>query len=172
MSKRNMWRSVCEQLCSGDASFHQDVQLSISDPQSYFEKFEFALAQRGIDDPADVNPWLALIDGLETRGLLREFDWKLDANELAFQFERLLPCKKENVQLPKLRHSSAIGANLLHSAANELKSYSLGLVCLETNSDCYALMVVPIDNIPNIVELITSIGHNAVTVSPISDNPE
>lgn len=147
------WRALCDQLCPGDASLYLDVELSIASPVEYLKKFKDALWDRGIGKASDVTPWLALVDGLIARAHLAELDWRLEAEDLAFELEALGPCKERNVRLTPLSESSSSREMLLTEAAEALKHCSLGLLCLDIDSDCYPLVVVPLERVPEIRRL-------------------
>lgn len=160
------WDEICEHLCPGDGSLCQDVKLSITNPQSYLEKFDDALWERGIEDSSFIQPWLALIDGLISRGYVCEMDWKLDPNELAFQLEQLHPCKSRNILLSSLRDSTEVGDELLLIAATELRDHSLELLFLEIDGDCYPLSVVPSAKIAEVLRLSRLLKQNAAIYAP------
>jgi hypothetical protein len=153
MNHITIWAALCEQLCPGDISLRIDVQLSISDPQGYLEKFDEALSNRGIEESSQVQPLLALVDGLISRGYLSELDWKFDAGELAYQLEQLQPCKALNVQLLLTRSSNETGDTLLTLAATELEQYSLVLLFLEIDGDCYPLLTLPLHRLSETLRL-------------------
>ncbi|WP_028602987.1 DUF6630 family protein [Ottowia thiooxydans] len=161
MDQEHYWNDICEHLCPGDDSLRQDVKLSIENPQSYLEKFDDALWERGIEEPSFVRPWLALVDGLISRGYACEMDWKLDPNELAFQLEKLHPCKSRNIQLSSLRNSTEVGAQILLIAAKELRNHSLELLFLEIDGDCYPLSVVPSAKTAEVLSLSQLLKQNA-----------
>ena len=161
MSVTPHWNELCEQLCPGDSTLLKEVELSISDPAAYFENFSDVLVERGIEDPSEVDSWLALVDGLARRGYLREEDWKLEAEEIAFQLERLCPCKERKVQFVSLRNTEKIGEALLELAAFELKKYDLSLLYLEIDGDCYPLVVVSSEKAPQVVKLAQLLKQNA-----------
>ena len=159
MADKANWNAICEQLCPGDLSLSQDVELSILDPSAYLKKFDDTLWERGIEDPSRIHPWLAMVDGLASRGYLREFDWKLEPNEIAFQLERLRPCKERNVQLSALRNNGGTGEELLEMAAAELHASSLSLLYLEIDGDCYPITIVPTDRVSEVVRLSQTLKH-------------
>ena len=139
------WQALCDQLCPGDASLYLEVELSINNPMGYLKKFKDALWDRGIEKASEVTPWLALVDGLTSRAHLTELDWRLQAEELAFELENLAPCKERDVRLFALSESSSSTQVLLDEAVQALRRYSLDLLCLDIDSDCYPLAVVPLD---------------------------
>jgi hypothetical protein len=153
MNHITIWDALCEQLCPGDISLRIDVQLSISNPQGYLEKFDEALSNRGIEESSQVQPLLALVDGLISRGFLSELDWKFDAGELAYQLEQLKPCKALNVQLLLTRSSNETGDTLLTLAATELEQYSLVLLFLDIDGDCYPLLTLPLNSLSETLRL-------------------
>lgn len=155
------WTDLCDLLSDGDRTLLSELILARHQPGAYFARFEDALWERGIEDARGVDPWLALVDGLQSRGRLREFDWKLEADDLAFQLQRLVPCKDRNIALDRLRTSEATGDALLSIAAAGLAEHGLGLLLLEIDGDCYPLTVCPSHVAPDVVRLATRIGKSA-----------
>lgn len=94
MADSGKWRHLCTTLCPESGSLGDDVVLCLEAPDIYFERFENDLAQRMIESSDEVTPWLALVDGLASRNLLWECDWKVVAPELSGCIESLRPCKE------------------------------------------------------------------------------
>lgn len=159
MTDTILWRDICEHFCPNDQSLFEEVELSLSNPEGYFENFEEALWERGIEVSSSVKPWLALIDGLQSRSYLREFDWKLDAAELALQLERLHACRERSIELNALRTSLETGESLLVEASGALAKHSLGLLFLEMDGDCYPLMPIATERVPRAVILSKRLGE-------------
>ncbi len=153
VSEPTLWQALCEQFCPDDASLFVDVQLSITDPAAYLERFEFNLAERGIEKISGVKPWLALVDGLIAREYLAEFDHKVEAVDLAALLEETQVSKAHDVRFAALADSSKMGAELLEEAATEFDRYSLNLLCLDIDSDCYPLIPMPPAKVPEIQRL-------------------
>jgi hypothetical protein len=71
---------LCKILLVRDPAFVEDVQLSMTDPNLYLNKF---LVNRGIHETIPELPWIALVEGLIDRGYLVELDWATAAEDVA-----------------------------------------------------------------------------------------
>ncbi len=160
------WDVLCELISPGDSSLKEEVRLARTDKEGYFARYEDQLWERGIEAAAGVQPWLALIDGLERRGLLREFDWKLEREELRFQLEKLRPCKQQNVCLAQLGSTSAEGETLFSVAASELAGYSLALLWFHMESDSYPSVVVPVAEVERVIAAAARVGEQVLQWPP------
>lgn len=162
MEKLNTWKALSQALCADNSGLTEEIELSIANPQKYFEKFEEELFGRGIEQPAGVSPWLALVDGLARRGYLHEFDCKFDAGEVVWQLERLQPCTKRGIDFSNLpENSQAVGEGLLSAAARLLGNNSLSLMSLDIDSDSYPVIPVLTDQVPPIQTLLAILGQQA-----------
>ncbi|MBT2773614.1 hypothetical protein J7J47_15410 [Halomonas sp. ISL-60] len=150
MDFESTWKNICRQLCPRDDALVVEVNLALSDPESYFGKYSDDLMERGIEDPSEVTPWIALVDGLTRSASLVELDWKFDAAELVWNLEQLNVCKAHAIDFSKISESDEYSEDLLKLVASVLDSYSLSLIILDIGSDSYPLMVIPRDDVDQV----------------------
>lgn len=159
---RSEWQEICGILCSDDPSLLGDIELAQEHPSQYLETFEDSLFERGIEDASEVRPWLALVDGLISRQLCTEVDWKIDANELAFQLGKLKSLSGCDQLLMRLSESGTTNEEALERASNLLKEKSFSILQLDIDSDSYPLVVVHTGQQNEIERLAASLGERAV----------
>ncbi|CEP36454.1 MULTISPECIES: DUF6630 family protein [unclassified Halomonas] len=147
MDFESTWGNICRQLCPRDDELVVEVNLALSDPESYFEKYSDDLMERGIEDPSEVTPWIALVDGLTRSASLVELDWKFDAADLVWNLEQLQICKANAIDFSKINESDEYSEDLFKLVAIVLDSYSMNLIILDIDSDSYPLMVIPRDSV-------------------------
>lgn len=119
----------------------QEVLRAHDSPRDYVSAFESRLADRGIDEPVDNLAWIALIDALDAHGLLAEFDWKEDAQEVRAQLRKLesrpsvdpwVLLEAGEMLLPTER--------FLHSCGRRYREIGAALAVLDIESDCYPVV--------------------------------
>lgn len=159
MADSDKWRRLCTTLCPENGSLGQDVVLCLEAPDIYFERFEDDLAQRMVESPDELTPWLALVDGLASRNLLWECDWKVVAPELSGCIESLRPCKELELDFEVFNQSDASGDDLMRQAAVLLAHAGLALVQLDIQSDSYPLMAVRLSELPAVQAACIAVGH-------------
>ncbi len=157
------WQDICKILCLDDPTLLSEVQLAKAQPLHYYERFEDNLFERGIEDPTQVQPWLALVDGLISRHYCVELDWKMEANELAFQLGKLKSLTGLDDILFKLSQSKTTNEDALKTAANFLKEKDFCLLQLDIGSDSYPLVVVKISQQIEVERIATSLGEHTVS---------
>lgn len=159
------WQSLCDLLCPGDPSLAHDVLLAISDPAKYFVQFTDMLCERGIERAEEVSPWIALVDGLESRGYLKGFDWKLEVREVSLGLCRLVPCKLRGVTFPSLFDTDSTGDAILMLAAADAMAHDISLLHLDIGCDSYEIVPVPTDKAPEIQRLAALLDQDVVRIS-------
>jgi predicted DNA-binding WGR domain protein len=130
-------------LAPDDATLSAEVRQALDEPARYFARFRAALDDRNVAS-ADVPelPWMALVIGLESRGRLHEIDWKDGVREVAHAVNHLLsvdPTRFAWADEP--RYDALPTPKLLHVFGAALKEKGQTLASLDTQSDCYCLMV-------------------------------
>lgn len=110
-------------------------------PHEYVGAFGDRLAGRGIDGPVDDLAWIALIDALDAHGLLAEFDWKEDAQEIRDRLRQLesrpsvdpwVLFEAEETLLPTEK--------FLHACGRRYREIGAALAVLDIGSDCYPVV--------------------------------
>ena len=120
------------------------------------------MMQRGIESPQDVTPWLALVDGLDSREQCAEMDWKLDMVELIASLQGLRAAKERSIVLDALASSENFGADALAEAAALLRPHGVALVTFDIESDCYPLVLLPSAQVAHIQALAQKVGHTVI----------
>ena len=133
-------------ICPNSTGVLEEVQRAAREPSKYLEQFRDELAERGIEEPRDVDYWLALIDGLARRKCLTESDWKNCGQDLAWQLGQL-----ESSSANQLDWHSLEAQGLDYKETPEfapevekvLRPKQLALVFLAFSGDSYAFSIVP-----------------------------
>ncbi|MFD0863744.1 hypothetical protein ACFQ1M_16130 [Sungkyunkwania multivorans] len=166
--KRN--KSIVElaKLMTEDLFVHQEVLLSINEPEEYVLSFENDLANRGIEKPAANLPWIALVDGLRKRSLLFELDWKANLDDILDTCFELL---KEHPEYDEILEDLSLleDYNIIEDAEESLLFingililYGVQVVVIDLNSDSLPLMLLPIYRIEEAMSLANSAGYGAL----------
>ncbi|MFH8884492.1 DUF6630 family protein [Streptomyces californicus] len=120
----------------------EEVLRAHDDPEGYVSAFADRLDDRSVDEPVDNLPWIALIDALTDRGLLAEFDWKEDAEEIRAQLAAL-----ESRPSTDPFFASADTAlptyDFLHACGRHYREVGAALAVLDIDSDCYPVVGLP-----------------------------
>ncbi|KMM75748.1 hypothetical protein ACP93_09800 [Xanthomonas sp. NCPPB 1128] len=161
---RDTWMSICDTLAPEDHGLRDDVALAIEAPSRYLQQFEDPLFERGIEEPHQVSPWLALVDGLISRGLCTEVDWKVDAADLAHALGELRPLAGMRDVLSPLAASQTRNEEALTLAARCLQVQSMALLHLDIDSDSYPLLVVPADRRDAVLRMAEALGEHAAAL--------
>lgn len=155
--------AVGQALVPNDAdALGAEVRLALLQPDAYLAQFGDALMQRGIESPQDVTPWLALVDGLDSREQCAEMDWKLDMDELIASLHGLRGAKERSIVLDALASSENFGADALVEAAALLRPHGVALVSFDIESDCYPLVLLPSAQVAPIQALAQKVGHTII----------
>ncbi|MFE9459589.1 hypothetical protein [Streptomyces californicus] len=123
-----------------------EVLRAHDDPEGYVSAFAGRLDDRGVDEPVDDLPWIALIDALTDRGLLAEFDWKEDAEEIR---ARLAALESRPSADPWALFAPAEAAlptyDFLHACGRRYREVGAALAVLDidSDSDCYPVVGLP-----------------------------
>src|SRR5690606_23696734 len=128
------------------------------------------LLDRGIEEPEEVSPWLALIDALGKAKLLTYLDWKTPADEFVIML-RMLPqvttvfggVREENAEFAQVAAIEGGMEKVLAPADRVLAGQGLRLIYLNEDSDVYPLIVVPGDRAGDIVSVAKELGYPART---------
>lgn len=158
------WESLCEAIMqvlepAQADELSAEVLLALTHPEIYMSHFADELEQRGIEDPREVTPWLALVDGLQRRELCVELDWKLGMNDLVWSLSRLRISEERHVDYDSLDASEISGFDALTEAAAYLRPQGLTLAVFDIDSDSYPLVLLPADQLAPIEELAREVGQ-------------
>ncbi|MFJ1801361.1 DUF6630 family protein [Streptomyces sp. NPDC088180] len=132
---------IASLLAPAHPAVAEEVLRAHDRPHDYVNAFEDRLADRGIDEPVDDLAWIALIDALDTHGLLAEFDWKEDAQEIRARLRKLesrpsvdpwVLFEAEETLLPT--------EEFLHACGRRYRETGAALAVLDIESDCYPVV--------------------------------
>lgn len=160
------WERLCA-LLDDDVLLIPAVAQAASDPAAYYAAHKQQLLQRGIESGEEVDPWTALIDGLDDAGALAYLDWKDSGMELVDALSEVPRVKSSGVDLTAVSDVDELEAAV--AAANAvLAPHNLRVIYLDEDSDAYPLVAVPTANVEAIVELASELEHEARVFSEVS----
>ncbi|CAM5734999.1 DUF6630 family protein [Streptomyces sp. EN27] len=138
-------RAALAEIAALLAPAHPDVAEEVlrahDSPDDYVSAFADRLDDRGIDEPVDDLAWIALVDALTAHGLLAEFDWKEDPQEVRAQLRQLesrpavdpwVLFEADTTTLPTDEFLDACGRHYRETGA--------ALAVLDIDSDCYPVV--------------------------------
>ena len=119
------WQALCmafaQALVPDDAQgLWGEVQQALEHPARYLDRFAAELANRGMNEPAHVTPWLALVEGLQWRGQNYELDWKLNMDDAIWALQQLKTVQQRALPLQALAGGAALGHYALLEAGDYL----------------------------------------------------
>ncbi|TVY02072.1 DUF6630 family protein [Cohnella terricola] len=135
----------------------EDVTLAVEHPDLYMEKYQDRLEERGIDEPVEELAWISLVDVLIEHKLAFEVDWKATGIYVCDVVDILLHRKKISLidweEFEDEDYSDMPSDQFFQIVANKLSEVNLALTYLDIDSDCYVLIVVPIEDMSEIKRL-------------------
>src|SRR5262245_26432706 len=167
MNQADEFKKLALLLSEGDESLSADVVLSAIDPFAYVRAHAEELRPRGISEPKDGLPWIALIDGLQNRGKLIELDWKESGEMFVRAARKLL----ENGDSPKQARDALSSmqvqdswkdAEILSQIDQTLAPFEYSIVMIDIYSDCYPITLTRRLSLPAIMETANLIEKKRV----------
>ncbi|MDJ1641614.1 DUF6630 family protein [Streptomyces pakalii] len=139
-------RAFLAEIAALLAPAHPDVAEEVlrahDSPHAYVSAFADRLDERGIDEPFDDLAWIALVDALAAHGLLAEFDWKEDPQEIRDQLRKLE--SRPSVDPWDLFEADATATlptdEFLHACGRHYRELGAALAVLDIDSDCYPVV--------------------------------
>ncbi|MEU6937664.1 DUF6630 family protein [Streptomyces rubiginosohelvolus] len=120
----------------------EEVLRAHDSPHDYVSAFADRLDDRGIDEPFDGLAWIALVDALAAHGLLAEFDWKEDPQEIRAQLRKLE--SRPSVDPWALFEADAATTlptdEFLEACGRHYRETGAALAVLDIDSDCYPVV--------------------------------
>lgn len=162
-----MWTAVVEIVAPRDKGVATRVALAESDPAAYVKKHAKELRARGITKPVQRLPLVALLDGLEVIKRVALVDHRAAPEDVAWLLLGLRGT-------PKLPMACAKGIDddderpvdeILSVAAAAAKAKGLALVNMDTESDQYAIVVVPKDAAARLARAISLAGGRGAVIT-------
>lgn len=155
--------TVSEKLAFGVEGITENVKLAAESPQQYVEKFANELEERGISEPFEGLPWIALVDALLDNQLASEIDWAEEIDDVMYVIDQLLQRK----QLPSIDWTplqeeyddESETDEFLEAITVALKKQSLALAYLDIDSDSFVLIIVKDHEIIELKHLAEEAGY-------------
>ncbi|MBA3542049.1 MAG: hypothetical protein H0T79_20705 [Deltaproteobacteria bacterium] len=130
-------------------------------PAAYVEDHAEELGNRNIKEPKSDLAWVALVDRLAELGALAEIDWKTAPEDLASSITKIKGCPRS--AFAWMKHDDELDERsteeLLELAGKHLLAKDFQLASLDIASDCYPLVLVPADRVPELVKLGKTAGY-------------
>lgn len=158
------WVRLCT-LLDDDPHLAPTVHLAVVDPQTYLDQRAAApvLAGPELSGVGPVDPWQALLDGLDDAGALAYLDAQDSGMELVEALTPLPRVVRAGADLEELTDLESELAGVIGAAGRLLAPYGLQIVQLEEDADSCPLVVVEAEHVPAILELVARLGHGART---------
>ncbi|WP_109852728.1 DUF6630 family protein [Aquimarina sp. AU58] len=159
---------VLSKLFCKDKTLQKEIELAITTPKKYIERFQKDLLKRGIREDVDSIPWIALVDGLYRRNLLKELDWKSDPEEVIVICTTLLESyPKFDIifkELSSIETEEDIEdiEEFIPTINEKLILFDLQVVVIDINSDSYPFTILPIPQVKEAIGLATSSGYGEI----------
>ncbi|MGW4489782.1 DUF6630 family protein [Amycolatopsis sp. NPDC004368] len=134
---------------------------ALDDPEAYVREHADRLGQRGIDEPFDGLPWIALVDALDDHGLLTEIDWKESPDDITAGLRNLRSAPQSDKLWATLAESELPTYEFLEEAGEQLHALNTALAVLDIESDCYPLVLLPTNRGDDLLELAKAAGFAA-----------
>ncbi|MEV8607154.1 DUF6630 family protein [Amycolatopsis sp. NPDC051373] len=131
------------------------------DPGAYLRDHTDRLDERGIDEPFEGLPWIALVDALTDHGLLAEVDWKEAPDEIAGRLLALRSAPPADELWKSLAEIDLPTYEFLEAAGNRLLATGTALAVLDIESDCYPLVLLPATHADDLITLAVKAGFTA-----------
>ncbi len=136
---------LCRRLLPDDPSLQDEVRLAQTDPAAFRARYRERLAERGVDDSDDLEPWVcAFVDGLVERRRAAPVDWQAHAVDVIGAIDEYLaqlPPRPERWAWLDDRWLDAPTSEVLQAIADHLTAEGATLACIDTGSDEYCLTV-------------------------------
>ncbi|MFF8965735.1 DUF6630 family protein [Streptomyces globisporus] len=120
----------------------EEVLRAHDSPHAYVSAFADRLDDRGIDEPFEGLAWIALVDALAAHGLLAEFDWKEDPQEIRARLRKLESRPSVDPWDLFEAHATTIlpSDGFLHACGRHYREIGAALAVLDIDSDCYPVV--------------------------------
>jgi hypothetical protein len=154
---------LASNLMAEDPSLAQEVQLAIVSADEYVSRFQERLRARGINKPQSDLPWIALVNGLEDRGRVRELDWKEAPEDVAWKIDHLLanqpPQPGRWAWMASAEWEDKLPHDVLPAIAARLAEEGFTVVTIDIDSDSYPVMILPISQVGECQRLAQLAGY-------------
>lgn len=149
-------------LLSDDVSLVDEIRLAIDQPDDYVDRFRKRLSYRGIREPLDNLPWIALVDALAARGRLDEIDWRGTWDEVQSAMQVLTGRKEDWAWLAEPEWEDKRPHEVFPVIEERLSKQGLAVVAVDIRSDSYPLMLLPLDRVEESGRLAQLAGYGRI----------
>ncbi len=142
------------------------------DQDAFLQAHAERLDERGIGEPFDLLPWIALVNALADQGLLAEVDWKEAPDEITGRLKGLRSAPAADDVWTSLVGSELPTYDFLEETGNRLYRAGTALAVLDIESDCYPLVLLPAGRGADLVRLAAAAGFTAEVLDNAAGSPE
>ncbi|MGP5292431.1 DUF6630 family protein [Brachybacterium tyrofermentans] len=154
------WTRLCT-LLADDPELPGSVHLAATDPQAYLSTQADPLlgVEAGAGAAEPVDPWNALIDGLDVADALAYLDPEDTGAELAMALGEVARVCRSGADLEPIADITAGLEPAIRRAEEILAAFDLCLLHLEEDTDACPLVVADIGHVEEIVALAAGAGR-------------
>lgn len=160
---RSSLAALAALLAPGTPAVADQVLRAHDHPEAYVRDFADRLEERGIEQPFAGLAWIALVDALDEFGLLAEFDWKEDAQEIRARLDTL--ASRPSVDPWTLFDDAEWAlptADFLAVCGRHYGEVGAALAVLDIESDCYPVVCLGAAQTDRLTALAARAGHVAL----------
>ncbi|GAB3878226.1 hypothetical protein GCM10029964_028600 [Kibdelosporangium lantanae] len=156
--------AIAALLAPGNQDVAGRVAHAHTDPEAYVRDHAERLDERGIDEPTENLAWIALIDALADDFLVAEVDWKEDPDDVVAELRSLNSSPDDGWDWVTDADDNLPTYEFLELAGTHLYAAETALAVLDIESDCYPLVLLPVDKAKELVTLAETAGFTAAVI--------
>jgi hypothetical protein len=161
-TSRDALIAVADLLAPGAPEVGARAAAAHDDPAGYVQENAEQLHERGIDEPIPELAWIALVDALADHELLAEVDWKEADDEIVARLRELSSSPAEGWSWYAGPDEDGLPTyDFLQLAGERLAAEGTALAVLDIDSDCYPLVLLPVGQAADLVDLASAAGFTA-----------
>jgi len=142
------------------------------DQEAFLRDHAERLDERGIDEPFELLPWIALVNALADQGLLAEVDWKEAPGEITGLLKGLRSAPIADDVWTSQAGSELPTHEFLAETGTRLHATGTALAVLDIESDCYPLVLLPAARGDDLVTFAAAAGFTAEVLDNAAGTPE
>lgn len=156
------WGRLCE-LLDDDAEVRRAVTLAAEDPKAFLDENAAVLADLGVTEAGQIDPWLALIDALDDAGALAYLEPDDTGEELADALAGLPRVFAAGAELDEVADVEGSLDEAVRVADRLLAPHGLRLLYLDEGTDDVPLVAVRAAEAQDAVDAASRLGRVART---------